>query len=75
MDGDEPGPGSGPADVSLAITFSPFYIFEQASKNAGVVETTITVTNDPSIRLFGSPSPGLAPQDLGAASATSTPRR
>ena len=25
-----PGPGSGPADVSLALTFSPFYIFEQA---------------------------------------------
>jgi hypothetical protein len=60
---------SGPIKVSLAITFSQVYIFEQAIKNAGVVETTITVENDPSIRLFGSPSAGLEPRNLGAARA------
>ncbi len=63
-----PGSGSGPAEMILALAYSPFYIFEQASQNAGVIEATITVTNHPSIRLFGRPSAGAAPQDLGAAS-------
>ena len=63
------GPPSGPIEVNLTLAFSPVFVFEQAAGNAGVVATTITLANDPSISLVRI-LPDLTRQNLGVTTLT-----